>query len=173
MKKVDAEIKLEELEGSRIFDFIQLRYNGPHTDLLSERLSLGISIQFPSSSSNKLRIEELEVEQMLRQQEQDYQKQLDSLKLTKELNEFAVLLNKWKNNRNNLNQKQEELDSLVNQNMNVEFLDPSIILFQKERILKLQEDQLSLEDSIYNLYFDILERTIILGENQFTPYLWD
>jgi hypothetical protein len=171
LKKVEAERELEKIEGGRIFDFIQLRYNGPHADLLSERLALSVSIQFPNDSRSKLRVEELKVEQLIRQQEFNLEQKLDSIKLSRDLDEFTLLIQKWSYNQEIITQQSDDLNNLINQGVNVEFDTPEVILYQKEQLIKLKQDQLSLERDIYRLYLDLLERTTILGENRFYSFI--
>ena len=171
LRKTAAEIELEKVEGGRIFDFVQLRYNGPHSDLLSERLALGVNIQFPGNSRSKLRMEELRVEQLIRQQEYDLEQQLDSIRLTRELDEFTILLRKWDYNQKVINQNSNELNDLLNKGINLAYENPDVILYQKESLIKLKQEQLELEEKIYNLFLDLLERTIILGENKFQSFI--
>ncbi len=171
LRKVKSEMELEKIEGGRIFDFVQLRYNGPHNDLLSERVSLGVNIQLPNNSRQKLRAEELKVEQLIRQQEFDIQQQLDSIRLSRELDEFTLLIRKWDYNNELIQQQENELNNLINKGINVEYDDPDIILYQKEQLLKLKQDQLGLEGNIYELYLNLLERTTILGENRFYSFI--
>lgn len=171
IKKIDAEIGLERIEGSRIFDFIQLRYSGPHSDLLSERLALGVSIQIPRSSRQQLRMEELRVEQLIRQQQFDQQRQWDSIAMSEDLEELTILIQKWNYNNDRMEDQQENLDSLIKGGLNISYDDPGIILYQKEQLLKLRQDQIRFEGDIYRLYLDLLERTIILGEESFYTFI--
>lgn len=57
------EIDLELSEEKRLIDFVQLKYNGPHSDPLQERVSVGLGFQLSNSSSKKLKIQELQIEQ--------------------------------------------------------------------------------------------------------------
>ncbi|NNF36819.1 MAG: hypothetical protein HKN68_22140 [Saprospiraceae bacterium] len=171
LRKVKAEMELEKIESGRIFDFIQLRYDGPHNDLFRERVSLGINLQLPNNGRQKLRTEELKVEQLIRQQEYDLQQKLDSIRLSQELNEFTLLIRKWNYNYDIINQQEGELNNIINKGINIEFDNPDIILYQKEQLLRLMQDQLDLESDIYQLYLDLLERTTILGENRFYTFI--
>ena len=171
IRKVEAEIEIEKIESGRIFDFIQLRYNGPHNDLLSERLSFGLNIQLPNNARQKLRMEELKVEQLVRQQEFDFQQKLDSIRLSRELDEFTLLIRKWNYNKDLIEEQEIELNKLINKGLNIEYDDPEIILYQKEQLLKQKQNQLNLEEDIYQSYLDLLERTTIIGENRFYSFI--
>lgn len=171
VRKVEAELKLEKIEDGRIFDFIQLRYKGPHNDLFRERVSLGINLQLPNNARQKLRTEELKVEKLIRKQEYDLHQKLDSIRLSRELDEFTLLIRKWDYNNNIINQQDSELNNLVNKGISIEYDNPDIILYQKEQLLRLRQDQLDLERDIYQLYLDLLERTTILGENRFFSFI--
>jgi len=59
---LEAEMALEQVEQQKLFDFFQLQYQGPHTDGLEERISIGTSINIPFSSKRSLKIQELELE---------------------------------------------------------------------------------------------------------------
>ena len=61
--EIQKEMDLEMARKKQYFDFAQLRYEGPHTDLLNERLSLSIGFQIPNSGSRKLRVQELQIRQ--------------------------------------------------------------------------------------------------------------
>ena len=171
LRKVEAEMELEKIESGRIFDFIQLQYRGPHNDLFRERVSLGMNFQLPNNARQKLRKEELKVEQIIRQQEYNLQQKLDSMRLLRELDEFTLLVRKWDYNNDIINQQESELNSLINKGISVEYDGPDIILYQKEQLLSLKQDQLELESDIYQLYLDLLERTTILGENRFYAFI--
>ena len=171
LRKVEAEIEMEKIEAGRIFDFIQLRYNGPHNDLLRERMAVGVNIQLPNNGRQKLSMEELRVEQLLRQQELDQQQLLDSIRLTGELDDFTLLIRQWDYNAAVIEQADSELKQLINKGINIEFENPDIILYEKEQLLKLRENQIELEGDIYQSYFDLLERTTILGENRFYSFI--
>lgn len=167
IKKLDAEIALEKIEGSRIFDFIQLRYRGPHSDLLRERLALGVNLQIPTSSRQQIRMEEMRVDQLIRQQQFYQQQQLDSIVMSQDLEEFSLLMHKWNDNNVQIEEQKTTLDSLVKGGLNVSYDDPEIILYQKEKTLKFRQDQIRLEGEIYKLYLDLLERAVLLAEEGF------
>ena len=57
------EIELETSENRRVIDFVQFKYNGPHSDALQERVSIGLGFQISTSGSDKLKMQELQIEQ--------------------------------------------------------------------------------------------------------------
>ncbi|NRB61709.1 MAG: hypothetical protein HRU40_01535 [Saprospiraceae bacterium] len=60
---LNKEIELELSEKKKTIDFLQFRYNGPHSDPLEERLSVGLGVQLFNSGSKKLKLYELQIEQ--------------------------------------------------------------------------------------------------------------
>lgn len=167
--RLDTEIQLEKAEKNRFIDFIQLRYNGPHTDILGERLALGIGIDLPFSSSKKMKLEELRVEQLALDQEIRHRGKMDSLKVLESLLKLRAQIDKWKLVSENLENQENRLKALSEKGMDIAYDAPDIFLFQQEAILKIRQDRLDLEDDIYKSYFDLLEQTGILwndGQSQ-------
>ena len=169
--KIDAEIGLEKAEEKRIFDYIQLRYNGPHSDLLREKIAVGIGVEIPHSSDQKLRIEELRVEQMILEQVIHQQRMLDSMELAMDIIDLQLLLETWRYEDQAIADQETSLDRFSNRGIDIKFDAPELILYQKERILKSKLAQVNLENDIYEKYLDILEQTVILGENRILIYI--
>ena len=171
MEKINAEIELEKAEERRIFDYIQLRYNGPHSDLLKEKIALGIGIEFPHSSDQKLRLEELRVEQLILEQEMSQQQKLDSLEMAENFKELKYLLDQWLYQEKLIRKINDDVSIFNQSQLDIASNPPELILYHKKQLVDIQIDHLELENDIYDKYLDILEKTLILSEPTFLSYI--
>lgn len=172
-KKINAEIELEKAEESRIFDFFQVRYDGPHSDILRERLSMGISLQLPYSSRNKLRQEELKLEQLLAEQVFEYEKRLDSIELVMDLEKINNLIEKRRFQKEKINDQTEEIQSLLEIGLDADDNSPELILFKKEQLLKNRLKLMRTDHAAYHQILDFLNDYILLDLSSLTTFISD
>lgn len=162
--KINAEIELEKAEESRIFDFFQIRYDGPHSDILRERISMGISLQLPYSSSKRLRQEELLLEQILNDQTFEYEKRLDSIELVMDLKKIDGLLKQGNFKEDQIKKQSEEIQLLIQYGLDEEYNSPELILFKKEQLVKSRLKLLDTYNDLYNQIFDLLSDYLLLDQ---------
>ncbi len=169
--QLDAEMKLEKAEQNRIIDFVQMRYNGPHTDIFQERINVSLGFDLPHSAGKKMKLEELRVEQLLLEQELRHQKTLDSLKLLSRIKELRARIEEWKLHQEKLDGLRAQWQALRERGIDAAYDAPEAYLFQQEALLKAQLKILGLENDIYRAYFNLLEQSGVLGRERSLPYI--
>ena len=152
---IQKEIKLEEAEKKQIIDFAQIRYDGPHNDLLRERISLGLAFTLNTSKSRDHKIEELNLE--LRNLEnkgkrESTEKILEYNKLRASLLDDIRSLKNYKDihqkEKNSLNSIKTALNKKVG-------YDPLILLDIEERTVKIELDEWRQLEDIFSDYIDL------------------
>ncbi len=164
---IDAEIALEQAERKRYWDYLQFRYNGPHDDILKERLSIGLGFQIPTSSDGKLKVEKLLMEKESIGSEYLIDEKRRDIQIQRKITSIQLLLDERAFTQKLLqtfNQKSEELAKRASQQ---QISNPLLLLYNKTNQLKQQLGLLDLEKDIYNEYLDLLELTGALYEVPF------
>lgn len=163
---IEKEIALEKAEQKQIFDFGQLRYQGPNDDPLRERVSLGIGFLIPNSGNQKLKILELELEQeeLNRSLETDRKLQLEKLQQDKQaiLNLVDAQLaaeSIYLNERNKLIELSNRLDDKQGSS-------PIALLEIEERHIKNRIESLEGQEEIWFDYLKFLDRSGALCSSQ-------
>jgi len=168
---LEAEMALEQIEQKKLFDFFQLQYQGPHTDGLEERISIGTSINIPFSSKRSLKIQELELEQLILLEETQYEQAVKKNKINKEKIKLERLLDNYMLTKNELQIQQEEAMKFLVKIMQKEGVTPLLLLYNKVEQRKQALDLLKLKEDIYNTYIDYLEVTELLFVVPFRNFL--
>ena len=165
------EIALEEAESQQYFDFIQLKYQGPHTDFWRERVSLGIGFQWPNDGNRKLKLAELKMEQNLLQQE----KAIDDKETLQETNllrsKLERRLYKAQHYANLKKQEAQELESIAKAIQQKQGYDPMMILDIKENTISNHINILNYNKDVYEAYVKYLSGLGKLGGLPFVNYL--
>lgn len=130
---LSKELALEIAESKQIFDFAQIRYEGPRTDLFQERLSLGIGLRIPHSGNSLIKIQELELKRkaLAREQARDAiqrKQDLNNLqqKLIRDISAFSFY-------QQTIAAERTQLQNLGNQIARKEGFDPILLLDIEER----------------------------------------
>lgn len=92
--EIQKELDLEMARKKQYFDFAQIRYQGPYSDLLSERVSLSVALQLPNSGRRKLRVQELQVRQQNLALESRKEKQETSNRIALATSSVALSISK-------------------------------------------------------------------------------
>ena len=171
--QVEAEIVLEKAEKNRIIDFVQLRYDGPHMDLLRERLAVGVGLDLPYSSGRKFKLQELEVEQLLLDQELEHDNLIDSIRIAKQIRQLNALIVQWRQLETLAADRADRLAVLRDRGVDIAYGSVDIVLFQQEALLKAQLDLRELEADIYDQYLDLLERSGALSAGNDPSHILD
>jgi tetratricopeptide (TPR) repeat protein len=157
MAQVDAEVALEKAEQYRFIDFLQLRYNGPHDDLLQERVSVSLGVELPTSASRKLKLEELSVEKLILEQKITHRRTLDSLQVANRLKTLQKQINNWRLLTQDIDRQVARLDRLRATGVDAAYQSPDLFLFLQETILKEQLDRLDEATDVYRIYLALLD----------------
>ena len=156
---IEKEIQLEEAESRRLFDFVQLRYRGPHSDLLEERFSVGAAFNITNSGNRKLKIEELKLEGKRLEAEMDK----DQSSLSEELANEKILLQKdllFYEYYSEVAQKESDyLNALADQLLLRADFNPLDILDIKERQIEHDLEKLKLAKDLYEQYLEFIYKS--------------
>ena len=160
------EIALEEAEGKQYLDFAQIRYRGPHDDLLRERVSIGLGFSFPNSGNRKMKIYELEKEYseferqiMLEELELNHVFEIEKSKLNTLIRQYAF----EKTEYSNLDLRLESIQKLVSKTQGY---NPLVILESKEISIQTKIKLLELKEEILLRYLKLMKITGYLCNNR-------
>ncbi len=154
---LDAEMELEIAEQQRLLDFFQVQYDGPHTDGLQERVSIGASINIPISSKRSLKMQELELEQLLLSEETRVDHILQRDKANRRKIKLERLLDHYELTQAQLRVQQEEAFKILSKMTQEEGVTPLLLLYHKVEEEKQALDLLKIESDIYDAYMDYLD----------------
>jgi len=153
---ISNELKIEEAENSKILDFLQVSYRGPHDDPMNERLLMTLALRLPLAGRNKmdtelLKVESLEILNKKKAQEQEFLFEINEI-----LTKLEVLFSEYDIMKNYSNELQEEsifleksLGNLAN--------SPLWLISNKKNILKTRLKLLEISEEIYSKYIDLLD----------------
>lgn len=156
---LEAEMALETAEQQRLLDFFQVQYDGPHTDDLQERVSIGASINIPISSKRNLKMQELELEQLLLSEETKVDQMLQRDKVNRRKIKLERLLDHYELTKVQLEVQQEEAFKILSKMTQEEGVTPLLLLYHKVEEEKQALDVLKLESDIYDAYIDYLDES--------------
>lgn len=165
------EIELESSENKQLIDFVQLKYNGPHSDDWQERLSIGLGFQLSKSGSQKLKMQELQIEQeeLNRQAErliQEKQEKLNTLenKLQSDMQAFFHFQKTMQEERTQL----QDLSSKISQK---EGTSPLLLLDIEERHLSMTIKLLNKKEDLLRDYLKYLHQSGKMCQADVVNYL--
>ena len=158
---LDKEIALVNAEQKKILDFVQVKYTGPHSDLIEERISIGLSLELSNSGSKKLKIQELKIKQQqlsTTSQRNNNQRNTELTVLTNNVQRDIATFSYYSDII------QEEVLELAQLSKNIsqsQGTSPLLLLDIKERNLSLKLDLLTVKKELledYVLYMVKSER---------------
>jgi len=165
------EIALEEAEGNQYFDFIQLRYRGPHENFWEERLAVGLGFQWPNDGNRKLKLAELKMEQDLLVQEKELENNESLREATISRTKLEQRIDKAKHFANLKAQEATELEKISKAIQQKQGFDPMIILDLKESAISSRIKILDYEKDVFEEYVKYLSSLGKLGAMPFVNYL--
>ena len=168
---VEREEELEKAEQKKLLDFLQLEYNGPHTDPFEEKVSVTAAIRLPFSSGRQLKMEEIAIEKDMLQQERRMEKQLDQYKEKELLRHLETQLNEYEYLRQSLETDRQQYEKIAERSSEQVGGNPLFSLYQQEVFLKEELKLLELELDIYQAYLDLLRLTELLYQPDFFGFL--
>lgn len=156
---LESEISLEKAEESRVLDFMQLEYQGPHDDEINERLRLGISVNIPYRTSSRLSIAKL----MIEKEREAYEQQISLDRRRQEYQDITSKLKmsveEYQSQKRLITQSQQELSELINGLARQEVLNPRIYIDYQLQMVDHQLVILDMEERIIQRYLDLLQVT--------------
>jgi hypothetical protein len=156
LRRIEDEYGLEEARINKVLDFVRINYNGPHTDLWEERVSIGVAMNIGRSEKRELDLVELKFDQEL-ELEQIKQRQIDYRQET----ETALLKFRKANDAYNsfvsLLGRLESFSVLADKQRPSNKRDIIKWLDLKIEEIKAQHELIELEENVYNAYLAWLD----------------
>ena len=168
---IEKQIALEKAEAKQLFDFGQLRYRGPTSNLLEERIQIGLGLQLNTSGTRNLKIQRLKMEM----EELEWENKLQENKNLEEVKELQLKLKRDIAYYNTFIEfKKEEVNS-ANDILEViskhEGIDPIKLLKNLEQEIKIQKEQHDIFTDILESYVDFLKLSGKMFEQPLTGLL--
>ncbi len=168
---LEAEIALEEAERQRIFDFLQVQYNGPHTDVLSERISIGAGVKIPFSSGRAIKLEELKIEQALEERKLAVNKWKREEVQAAQKKEFQAAIADLRIYQQFQTEQNLKHAKLLSRLMQLENADPLLPLYQQVTERKQELEFVEITLGVYQSFVNYLEVTGNLYHLPFINYI--
>lgn len=156
-EEVQRELAIERSDNRQYLDFLQFRYQGPHDDLLKERVSIGLGFNIPNSGDRKLKIQELELERGELAREADLKADKQSERLFTIKKELQSEMEALDFQQTIAAQERARLDTISSMIMEKEGFDPLLVLEIEERAIQLRLVMLQKQESIYVDYLKYLK----------------
>ncbi len=168
---LSKEIELESSEKKQLIDFVQFRYNGPHSDAWRERLSVGLGFQLSTSGNRKLKMQELQIEQEELKQE--------SKRNIREKQEKLILFEKklqgdiqaYFHLQKIAQEERGQLQTLSTKIAQKEGSSPLVLLDIEERHLRLKLKALNNKEDLIRDYLEYLRQSDTMCQPTFINYL--
>jgi hypothetical protein len=153
----EKELLLENEENRQIIDFVQIRFNGPNSNPLKERMSVGIGFSLPNSGNKVLKIQELK----LKQQEIKIEKEIKKRIIEKEVNsarkKILFSINSYNDLKKILQEEELYLNELLNKIILNQDQDPEIIIDTRSHLIENKISLINVEKDIFQLFLQYLQ----------------
>jgi len=165
------EIELESSERKQLIDFVQVKYNGPHSDEWQERLSVGLGFQLSKSGNQKLKIQELQIEQaeLNRQSERKVQEKKEELIVLE--NKLQSDIQSFFHFQKVMEEERTQLQNLSKRIAQKEGTSPLFLLNIEERHLSMKIKSLKKREDLFQDYLEYLQESDRMCEGDFANYL--
>lgn len=169
---IEKEINFRTAESERIFDFIQLEYRGPHTELFRERVSVTAAFRFPlKDNRTRYRVAELRNEQLENTIEYEMDLSDRILEHAELYEELIVLSDKYQMQKEFLKQLELQSENIIRTYSQFESPDPLVRLNQREIVQKNLIRLSDLEGRLISKYYDLLKNSGLLSLDNENNYL--
>lgn len=165
------EIELEASEKKRFVDFFQVRYSGPQSDPLQERVSVGMGFQLSTSGSKKLKMQELQIEQ-------EELKLKAARKMQEKKEELLTLENKLKRDlqayyhfQETVQEERAQLQNLGRKISQKEGASPILLLDIEERYISMKIKSLNKMEDLIKDYLKYLHLSGKMSQPGMVNYL--
>ena len=165
------EMELESSENKRLIDFVQLKYNGPHSDALQERVSIGLGFQLSKSGSQKLKMQELQIEQEELNRKSERNMQENQEKLSTLENKLQSDIQAFFHFQKIMEEERAQLQKLSGQIAQKEGSSPLLLLDIEERHLAMKLKSLNQKEDLLRDYLRYLQQSDKMCQSEFVNYL--
>ena len=165
------EIDLESSEKKKLIDFAQVKYNGPHSDALQERISVGLGFQLSTSGNAKLKRQELqiELEELNRKSARDKQERQEKLRTIE--NKLQSDIQAFNHFKKIMAEERAELQQLSSKVSQKEGTSPLFLLEIEERHLIMKIKFLNKKKDLLRDYLKYLQQSDKMCQSDFVNYL--
>ena len=168
---LDRELALERAEKRQFLDFVQVRYEGPHDDLLRERVQLRAGFVLPTSGNRNLKIEELRLEQEELAREQQVKGELLTRRIAARQRAVLDGIRVYQTFRRIKDKEIEQLEEVARALAQRKGSDPDLLLKINEDTEQVRLEKLERLEEIYDDYLDYLALTGQLFDEPLRNYL--
>lgn len=165
------EYDLEKADGKRVFDFAQIKYAGRDKLDFYREWSLGLGINIPTKSSNRVDINEAQLEIF----QEEFQLAALELDIEEELilryNQFENAMNEYELIKTQI--VESELAKIYEKYRTISGVHPLTLLQLKENLLEKERDLIRLEKDCCLVFLEILELKGKLSTTPAVNYLSD
>lgn len=165
------EIELESAEKKQLIDFAQIKYTGPHSDALQERLSVGLGFQISNAGSDKLKMQklQLEKEELNRKSEWDVQEKKEKLNML----EYGLRqdIQAYFDFQDIREEERGQLQNLGEKIAQKEGVSPLFLLEIAERNLSMKDKSLNKKEDLFKSYLKYLQQSGDMCQSDFINYL--
>lgn len=165
------EMALESAEKKKLFDFAQVKYNGPHEDLFRERVSMGIGFKLSNSGNTKLKMQELQIEQeeLTREAKRNIQERQEQIKIL--ANKLQTDIQVFFHFQKTIKEERAQLQELSSKISQKEGTSPLFLLDIEERHLSMKIKSLDRKEDLINDYLKYLYQSDKMCQTGFVNYL--
>ncbi len=165
------EMALETSESKKFLDFVQLKYSGPHDDLLRERISLGFGFALSNSGNTKLKMQELKIKQdeLLQKSKRDIQERQETVKTLEGKLESDIQA--FLHFQKTMKEERIQLKNLSSKISKKEGTSPLFLLDMEERHLSMKIKSLNKKEDLIDDYLKYLHRSNKMCQTDFVNYL--
>ena len=158
---IEREAALEKAEKRQFLDFVQMRYNGPHDEVLRERVQLRLGFVLPTSGNRNLKLEELRLEQEELAREQQVKRQKLEQQVTEQQQRVRDRIRVYRKFVQVKEEELRELRALAQAIAQRRGSDPDLLLKINEDTERIRLDKLERQEEIYD---DYLEYLVLSGQ---------
>lgn len=171
LQLIEAQTTLEHAERHQYFDYIQFRYNGPHTDPFEEKLAVGLGFQLPFSSNGKFKLAELNIEKEKAREEFKFELKVLENRISKQKQAILLFLDERAFAQQLFEEMTSKSEELFKRASQEEGVSPILLLRNKEDLIEYDLEILNIEKSIYKEFIKLLILTGTLFEEPVTNQL--
>ena len=158
---IEREAALEKAEKRQFLDFVQMRYNGPHDEVLRERVQLRLGFVLPTSGNRNLKLEELRLEQEELIREQQVRRQKSEQQVMEQQQRVRDRIRVYRKFVQVKEEELRELRALAQAIAQRRGSDPDLLLKINEDTEQIRLDKLERQEEIYD---DYLEYLVLSGQ---------
>ena len=158
---IERETALEKAEKRQFLDFVQVRYNGPHDEVLRERIQLRLALVLPTSGNRNLKLEELRLEQEELAREQQVRSQELERRMTEQQQRVRDRIGVYRKFVQVKEEELRELRALAQAIAQRRGSDPDLLLKINEDTERIRLEKLERQEEIYD---DYLEYLVLSGQ---------